>query len=193
MTHTVDTLMALADDAAEKRHNNGAPAYNSVSVQARKALRTALTEALAQPPLMSLMSWGGFNLYGDDKSVWKANSMLHDSDTVVPALKQRIRELQAAQPVREQLHVGDSSFESWYESYPRQGISKQVARDAYAAGMSDPLVQAQPVREPLSDEQIEKLRDKTFSINNPFCPVDSKSMRKAVRAAERAHGIGGEK
>jgi hypothetical protein len=44
-------------------------------------------------------------------------------------------------------------------------------------------------RVPLSDEQIEKLRDATFSINNPFCPVDSKSMRKAVRAAEHAHGI----
>lgn len=41
----------------------------------------------------------------------------------------------------------------------------------------------------LTDEQIEKLRESTFSTNNPFCPVDSKSMRKAVRAAERAHGI----
>ena len=50
-----------------------------------------------------------------------------------------------------------------------------------------PLSEAQ--RKPLTDKQIEKLRDDTFSINNPFCPVDSKSMRKAVRAAERAHGI----
>lgn len=44
---------------------------------------------------------------------------------------------------------------------------------------------------PLTDEQIEQLRENTFSVNNPFCPVDSKSMRKAVRAAERAHGITG--
>lgn len=44
---------------------------------------------------------------------------------------------------------------------------------------------------PLSDEQIEGLREQTFSTNNPFCPCDSKSMRKAVRAAERAHGITG--
>ena len=51
---------------------------------------------------------------------------------------------------------------------------------------------AQPeAGKPLTDAQIEKLRDATFSINNPFCPVDSKSMRKAVRATERAHGIGG--
>ena len=47
----------------------------------------------------------------------------------------------------------------------------------------------QPPAVPLTDEQIERLREATFSTNNPFCPVDSKSMRKAVRAAERAHGI----
>jgi hypothetical protein len=44
---------------------------------------------------------------------------------------------------------------------------------------------------PLSDEQIEGLREQTFSTNNPFCPCDSKTMREAVRAAERAHGITG--
>lgn len=43
---------------------------------------------------------------------------------------------------------------------------------------------------PLTDGQIERLREATFSTNNPFCPVDQKSMLKAVRAAERAHGIG---
>ena len=40
------------------------------------------------------------------------------------------------------LHVGDSSFEGWFQSYPHAcepGI-KQIARDAYAAGMGDPLV-----------------------------------------------------
>ena len=42
---------------------------------------------------------------------------------------------------------------------------------------------------PLSDEQIERLREQAFSTNNPFCPCDSKTMRKAVRAAERAHGV----
>ena len=44
------------------------------------------------------------------------------------------------------LHVGNSSFEEWYQTYPRQGISKQIARDAYAAGMGDLLVTyAKPV------------------------------------------------
>lgn len=50
------------------------------------------------------------------------------------------------------LSVGDSSFESWYESYnPAHKSDKQRARDAYAAGMGDPLVVAAPqqgVQEP---------------------------------------------
>lgn len=44
-------------------------------------------------------------------------------------------------------------------------------------------------RQPLSDAEIEKLRQATFSTNNPFCPCDSKTMRKAVRAIEAAHNI----
>ena len=51
------------------------------------------------------------------------------------------------------------------------------------------LEQRKPLT-PLTDAQIEDLRKQTFSTNNPYCPVDSKSMRKAVWAAERAHGIG---
>lgn len=65
----------------------------------------------------------------------------------------------------------------------------------YAAAQPQPQP-AQPltgtaakVRAPLSDAQIEKLREATFSTNNPFCPCDSRTMRKAVWAAERAHGI----
>lgn len=48
---------------------------------------------------------------------------------------------------------------------------------------------APEVRVPLSDEQIEAARKATFSTDNPFCPVDRKSMLKAARAIERAHGI----
>lgn len=41
------------------------------------------------------------------------------------------------------LHVGASSFQSWYADYAYKtpvGEPKQLARDAYAAGMGDPLV-----------------------------------------------------
>lgn len=42
-----------------------------------------------------------------------------------------------------QLHVGDSSFEEWFSAYnPAEKGDKQRARDAYAAGMGDPLVTA---------------------------------------------------
>jgi len=40
------------------------------------------------------------------------------------------------------LHVGDSAFEDWFQRQPfatQPGI-KQIARDAYAAGMGDSLV-----------------------------------------------------
>lgn len=61
------------------------------------------------------------------------------------------------------------------------------------AALRDALEESKAKRVPLSDEQIEKLRHSTFSTSNPFCPCDSNTMRKAVRAAERAHGITQEK
>lgn len=39
------------------------------------------------------------------------------------------------------LYVGDSAFEDWYQRHPKACIGdKQLAREAYAAGMGDPLV-----------------------------------------------------
>lgn len=39
------------------------------------------------------------------------------------------------------MHVGESSFEAWYAAHGEiKSTIKQLARDAYAAGMSDPLV-----------------------------------------------------
>lgn len=34
----------------------------------------------------------------------------------------------------------------------------------------------------LTDAQIEQVRERAFSTNNPFCPVDRQAMRKAARA-----------
>lgn len=43
------------------------------------------------------------------------------------------------------LHIGDSAFEDWYQNYlPNSVGHKQIARDAYAAGMGDPLVVVAP-------------------------------------------------
>ena len=39
------------------------------------------------------------------------------------------------------LSVGNSSFEDWYQAHEKAcSGDKQLARDAYAAGMGDPLV-----------------------------------------------------
>ena len=54
------------------------------------------------------------------------------------------------------LHVGDSAFESWFSEYNPAGKGdKQRARDAYAAGMGDPLVAPAPQRQwvGLTDEE----------------------------------------
>ena len=55
------------------------------------------------------------------------------------------------------LHVGDSSFESWFQAQPfaTQAGIKQISRDSYAAGMGDPLVVAdsQQQAEPVSELQ----------------------------------------
>ena len=47
----------------------------------------------------------------------------------------------ATRPAPPATHVGESAFESWYSTYnPAHKSDKQRARDAYAAGMGDPLV-----------------------------------------------------
>ena len=58
--------------------------------------------------------------------------------------------------------------------------------DLNVSGRGMPLYITPPHRPwvGLTDEEIEKGRDQTFSINNPYCPCDSKTMRKAVRWAE---------
>jgi hypothetical protein len=45
-----------------------------------------------------------------------------------------------ASSAAEPRHVGESRFESWYEQHPKAcGGDKQLARDAYAAGLGDTI------------------------------------------------------
>lgn len=57
------------------------------------------------------------------------------------------------------LHVGDSAFEGWYQGYCMKTPAnpKQAARDAYAAGMGDPLVVARDAGLSLTGEQIDAI------------------------------------
>jgi transcription elongation factor Elf1 len=58
-----------------------------------------------------------------------------------------------AQPKeQERWIVGDSAFECWYQAHPKAcGGDKQLAREAYEAGMNDPLTQPKkPEQEPVA-------------------------------------------
>lgn len=46
---------------------------------------------------------------------------------------------------------------------------------------------AAPALVPLTPAEMEKGRDQIFSINNPFCPCDSKTFRKVAEWVERHH------
>lgn len=74
------------------------------------------------------------------------------------------------------------------ENFTTLYLSKDIAE---IEGANVELYAAPPKREPLRDEQIEQGRKQVFNTGNPFCPCD-KTMRKAVRWAERAHKIGGQ-
>lgn len=51
------------------------------------------------------------------------------------------------------LHVGSSSFEDWFQAHEKACTGdKQLARDAYAAGMGDPLVTYAAPSESLAGE-----------------------------------------
>jgi hypothetical protein len=72
---------------------------------------------------------------------WKTEAMgkmsrIEESMTLLADKLEQASQEQA-QPSGE-VHVGESQFEGWYEQHPKViGGGKQLARDAYAAGMKD--------------------------------------------------------
>ena len=89
-------------------------------------------------------------------------------------------------PSRKPLHVGNSLFESWYSDYDSTGCGeKQRARDAYAAGMDDPLV----THKPLTAEQIADCIPDDADMQ--FAKNPGGFIRKFAHAIEQAHGIKG--
>ena len=51
-------------------------------------------------------------------------------------------------------------------------------------------VTAVPALVPLTKDQMERGRDQIFSINNPYCPCDSKTFRKVAEWVEAHHVFG---
>ena len=99
--------------------------------------------------------------------------------------------------VRTADYLDDKGKVVGYESVEADGYTADQVRDyarPLAAEISRLTAELEEARKdvgrkPLTDAQIEAGRKATFSTSNPFCPCDSKTMRKAVRWAERAHGI----
>lgn len=113
------------------------------------------------------------------------------------SLKERIAALtaqveQAAQPVAERWHVGDSAFESWYDQYlldaPVHQGAKQKARDAYAAGMGERAATAPPKAVPLTPERIHDLWASENGLEDcDMCKLTE--FTTVVRFVEQLHGI----
>lgn len=132
-----------------------------------------------------------------------ADSWLPTSDHTIEAhnlLKEaaaEIRRLLAAAPKPEPVepvawcpaltYPGYEAQRVWANGKPRQQDIDYWAKEG--CGITYAYAHPAAAPKPLTDEQIEQGRRETFSTENPFCPCDSKTMRKAVRWAERRHGI----
>lgn len=66
---------------------------------ATRPKRTAQA-AQSEPPSGAFLSWAGFNLQGDEKSIKEATRLLHEAGKV-PVLMQRVRDMQTAPVVLE--------------------------------------------------------------------------------------------
>jgi hypothetical protein len=52
---------------------------------------------------------------------------------------------------------------------------------------------AQPERKPMTESEMLEGRERTFSVDNPYCPCDRKTFMKVARYVEAFHGIFGGK
>ena len=94
------------------------------------------------------------------------------------AIRAKFNEM-VKETIEEALAQPEQEPVAWEQFYPDIG-KPQIAINSETVGYVAP----QRTWVGLTEEEIEKGRAHTFSINNPYCPCDSKTMRKAVRWAE---------
>ena len=125
-------LRTRAAKAGRRTYENGTPtsaaALTTLLVEMRECARgRPLTAADIQTIIKAFMEAAKIEEYEDAMG------------TVVYGAELRDKRYKDSTPL---LNVGDSSFEDWFQQQPfatEPGV-KQMCRDAYAAGMGDPLV-----------------------------------------------------
>lgn len=68
-----------------------------------------------------------------------------------------------------------------------------LAYEVMVGNLRAPREQAQPERKPMTESEMLEGRERTFSVDNPYCPCDRKTFMKVARYVEAFHGIFGDK
>ena len=109
------------------------------------------SKLLAQPVawMVYLPSIDTQHLYYSQEDMGYVDDVTNHADAeVTPLYEMAAPKAEVAPAYKDstpELHIGNSAFEGWYSTYsPSHKSDKQRARDAYAAGMGDPLVTAAP-------------------------------------------------
>lgn len=74
-------------------------------------IHNALKEANIE---YSAMSWNGFNLFGDEKSIAEAHRLLHNSDSRLPAIEQLLNAT----------NLGEGRPAYWYDETRREWVTR---------------------------------------------------------------------
>jgi len=146
-------------------------------------------QALAAEPVQEPVAWVNsiMEKVQEFASAWSLVGGRFDDGTALAHAEQIKSELRAMvstqpRPAQETLQV-DTVYR-WnaldysgycYGSNPPDNLPERANLTAFHKQQPAPLAY-------LTDKEIEVLRQKTFSTDNPFCPCDSKTMRKAAKA-----------
>jgi hypothetical protein len=111
MTHTIESLLALADTYAQDQYMQGIARVSPIRTQAREALRAALTEALAQAEKID--SLDDFEVRGKLAAGLQCWHRLTgaEAQNLIDFFANHLRTQQAAQPVREPQFMEEVAYE----------------------------------------------------------------------------------
>lgn len=129
------------DRDMQQRPERRAKARAAVEASAR-ALAASPAPQVAKRQYRVKVKGGDWHLTDTLPAACDLDSFEAIEDVAAPVAQPAEAEQAEAPDSTPLLHVGESSFEGWYADHCNTGwgTQKQLARDAYAAGMGDPLV-----------------------------------------------------